>query len=60
MQADEFKSHLSTSRWIVILSIVAIVLLTINLTDSPAPPNQTIVQSNSPYSATLPFRRDDS
>jgi len=65
MQADESKPHPSTLRWIVALSIVAVVLLAINFLDPPEPappdtPGQALGQVQPPFAATLPFRRDDS
>ena len=64
MHGDDPKHHPSTLRWIIALSLVAIVLLAINLldtqeTDRPTTPGQALGQAQPPFAATLPYRRDD-
>ena len=65
MHGDDPKLHPSTLRWIVALSVVAVVLLAINFFDPPKPappdtPGQALGQAQPPHAATLPFSRDDS
>ena len=60
MHGDDPTIHPSTLRWIVALSVVATVLLAINLTAPPEPPGQALAQAQPPFTSTLPLRRDDS
>ncbi|MEE2614320.1 MAG: cytochrome c3 family protein [Verrucomicrobiota bacterium] len=61
------KHHPSTIRWIVVITIVLVVILAINLFESPKKSdsdksNQSLSQPNptaSPYQTTLPYRRAD-
>ncbi|SVB72805.1 uncharacterized protein METZ01_LOCUS225659, partial [marine metagenome] len=64
MQADKPNHHPSSLRWMVALSIVAVVVLAINFldppeTDRPATSGKALGQAQQPYATTLPYRRDD-
>jgi len=59
MCRDNANRHPSTFLWIVILSIIAAVLLIINLADTPEPTDQALGQTRPPFAATLPQRSKD-